>query len=49
MNMFPLIRRVSVHVTPVLARLPVSANQITAVSLLAGMASGWFMMQGERT
>ncbi len=49
MSMFPLIRRVSVHVTPVLARLPVSANQITAVSLLAGVASGWFMMQGERT
>ena len=26
-----------------------SANQITAVSLLAGVASGWCMMQGERT
>ncbi len=26
-----------------------SANQITAVSLLAGVASGWFMMQGVRT
>ncbi len=26
-----------------------SANQITAVSLLAGVACGWFMMQGERT
>ena len=25
-----------------------SANQITAVSLLAGLASGWCMMQGER-
>ncbi len=48
MSMFPLIRRLSVHVTPVLARLPVSANQITAVSLLAGLASGWCMMQGER-
>ena len=46
--MVPLIRRVSIHVTPVLARLPVSANQITAVSLLAGLASGWCMMQGER-
>ena len=49
MNIFPLIRRVSAHVTPVLVRLPVSANQITAVSLLAGVASGWCMMQGERT
>ena len=41
MSVFPLIRRVSVHATPVLARLPVSANQITAVSLLAGLARGW--------
>ncbi len=49
MSMVPLIRRVSVHVTPVLARLPVSANQVTAVSLLAGLASGWCMMQGDRT
>ncbi len=49
MSTFPLIRRLSVHVTPVLARLPVHASQITAVSLLAGLASGWCMMQGERT
>ncbi len=48
MSMFPLSRRVSVHVTPVLLRLPVSANQITAVSLLAGLASGLCMVQGER-
>ena len=49
MSMCPLIRRISGHVTPVLARLPVSANQITAVSLLAGLASGLCMMQGDRT
>ena len=49
MSTFPLIRHLSVHVTPVLARLPVHASQITAVSLLAGLASGWCMMQGERT
>ena len=49
MSVIPLIRRISVYVTPLLARLPVSANQITAVSLLAGLASGWCMMQGERT
>ena len=49
MSAFPLVRHLSVHVTPVLARLPVSANQITAVSLLAGLASGWCMMQGDRT
>ena len=49
MSMCPLIRRISGHVTPVLARLHVSANQITAVSLLTGLASGWCMMQGDRT
>ncbi len=49
MSMRPLIRRISRHATPVLARLPVSANQITAVSLLTGLASGWCMMQGDRT
>ncbi len=49
MSVFPLIRRISVHVTPLLARLPVSANQITAVSLLTGLASGWCMMRGEWT
>ena len=49
MSVFPLIRRVSVHATPVLARLPVSANQITAVSLLTGLAGGLCMMQGDRT
>ena len=49
MSVFPLIRRISGHATPVLARLPVSANQITAVSLLTGLASGWCMMQGDRT
>ncbi len=49
MSILPLIRHVSVHATPVLARLPVSANQITAVSLLAGLASGLCMMPGDRT
>ncbi len=49
MSVFPLIRRVSVHVTPVLARLPVSANQVTTLSLLTGLASGLCMMRGDRT
>ena len=49
MSIFPLIRRISGHATPVLARLPVSANQITAVSLLTGLASGLCMMPGDRT
>ncbi len=49
MSAFPLVRHLSVRVTPVLAKLPVHASQITAVSLLTGLASGLCMMQGERT
>ncbi len=49
MSVFPVIRHLSVHVTPVLAKLPVRASQITAVSLLAGLAGGLCMMQGDRT
>ncbi len=49
MSVFPVIRHLSVHVTPALAKLPVRASQITAVSLLAGLAGGLCMMQGDRT
>ncbi len=49
MSTFPLVRHLSVHATPVLAKLPVHANHITAVSLLAGLAGGLCMMQGDRT
>ncbi len=49
MSVFPLVRHLSVRVTPVLARLPMRANQITAVSLPSGLASGLCMMQGDRT
>ncbi len=45
---FPLIRHLSKPVTGVLARLPVSANQITAVSLLFGVACAWAMSMGDR-
>ncbi len=49
MSVFPLVRHLSVRVTPVLAKLPVHASHITAVSLLTGLASGLYMMQGDRT
>ena len=48
-RMFPLIRRISARVTPVLAATPISANQITAASLLFGLACNWAMMQGGQT
>jgi phosphatidylglycerophosphate synthase len=47
-TLFPLVRHLSVRVTPVLARLPVSANQITAASLLFGLGCAWCLMQGGR-
>ena len=47
-TLFPLIRHLSGRVTPVLARFPVSANQITAVSLLFGLGCAWCLMQGGR-
>ncbi len=36
---FPLIRHLSRRMTPFLARTPLSANQVTAASLLAGLAA----------
>jgi phosphatidylglycerophosphate synthase len=45
--LFPLIRHLSVRVTPWLLRLPVSANQVTAAALVAGLAAAWTMAQGS--
>lgn len=38
-TLLPFVRHLSVRVTPVLARLPVSANQVTAASLVLGLAA----------
>lgn len=45
-SLFPLVRHLSWRVTPSVARLPVTPNQITTVSLAAGVAAGWCVMQG---
>ncbi len=42
--LFPLIRHLSLRLTPVLARLPVTPNQITAASLMFGLACAWLIM-----
>jgi len=42
---FPLIRYLSGPMTPLLARLPVSANQITAASLAVGLGSAFAVVQ----
>lgn len=43
---FPLVRHLSMLATPALARMPVTANQITAASLATGLAACWCLLQG---
>ena len=45
-TLFPLIRQISAQVSPRLARLPITANQITAVSLVVGLAGNGFIAVG---
>ncbi len=45
-NLFPLIRQISAQVSPRLARLSITANQVTAVSLVVGLAGNWFISEG---
>jgi len=45
--LFPLVRHLSKLVTPALIRLPVSANQVTAASLVSGLIVAWCVTRGE--
>jgi len=45
-TLFPLIRQFSARLSPRLARLPITANQVTAVSLVVGLAGNWFIAEG---
>ena len=47
--MFPLVRHLSRHLTRALAKLPVTANQITAAGLASGLASAWLMTWQTKT
>lgn len=47
-RLFPLTRHLSRRLTPVLLRLPVTPNQITAVSLVAGLAGAACFAEGGR-
>ena len=47
--LFPLVRHLSDQITPLLFRLPVSANQITGLSLLSGLAAAGLLSQSEWT
>ena len=44
---FPLTRHLSWRVTRVLARYPISPNQITATALVPGLASAWCFAYGS--
>lgn len=46
MPLFPVVRHLSKYVTPGLLALPVTANQVTTASLLAGLAACWSAAQG---
>jgi len=45
---FPVIRHISRRVTPWLAQLPLTANHITAVSMVFGLAAAGCMAAGAR-
>lgn len=47
MPLFPIIRHLSKVLTPVLLATPVTANQVTTASLLAGLAAAWCAMQAS--
>ena len=44
---FPLVRHVSGWVTPLLLMTPISANGVSVLSLLIGIAAGWLLMEGS--
>lgn len=46
--LFPLTRQLSNRLTPLLLRLPVTPNQVTAASLAAGLAGAACFIQGGR-
>jgi hypothetical protein len=46
-QLFPLTRHLSYWLTPALARTPLTPNQITALSMLAGLGGAWCFTYGE--
>lgn len=46
-QLFPLTRHLSYPLTRLLYRLPVTPNQVTALSMLAGLAGAWCFTYGE--
>lgn len=48
-SVFPIARQIGYYLSLVLIRLPVSANQVTFVSMLVGLTGCWFFTYGEVT
>jgi phosphatidylglycerophosphate synthase len=44
-RLFPLVRQLSRRVTPILLDLPITPNQITLASMVAGFAASWCLYQ----
>lgn len=45
-TLFPLIRQISYRVTPVLVATPLTANHVTAISLVVGLSAAWHFSLG---
>ena len=45
-QLFPITRQLSYPLTQLLHRLPISPNQITALSMIAGLIGAWCFAQG---
>lgn len=40
-SVFPLVRYLSAYTTPILIRLPITANQVTTASMMLGLGAAW--------
>ena len=47
-QLFPVTRKLSYPLTHILYYLPISPNQITALSMAAGLAGAWYFTQGDQ-
>ena len=47
-SIFPVTRQLSYPLTHILYYLPISPNQITALSMAAGLAGAWWFAQGDQ-
>jgi len=45
--LFPLIRHISARTTPILLKTPLSANQVTLISMVLGLAAAGLFAQGD--